>query len=95
MVSWPQYLSYESAESMPTGRETSMPGALMRGIYVAHANGSVILELFDPRAPLDSQEVQDALPELYRCVLGTTSCSCSVELAWCIRSADLRLEETS
>lgn len=67
VVSWPQHLSYESAESMPSGRESSMPGALMRGIFVAHANGSVILELYDPRAPLDSQEVQDALPELYRC----------------------------
>lgn len=67
VVSWPQYLSYESAESMPTGRETSMPGALMRGVFVAHANGSVILDLYDPRAPLDSEEVQDSLPELYRC----------------------------
>ena len=69
VVTWPQYLSYESAESMPTGRETSMPGALMRGVFVAHANGSVILDLFDPRAPLDSEEVQDTIPELYRCDL--------------------------
>lgn len=69
VVTWPQYLSYESAESMPTGRETSMPGALMRGVFVAHANGSVIMDLFDPRAPLDSEEVQDTVPELYRCDL--------------------------
>lgn len=74
VVSWPQYLSYEAAESMPTGREASTPGALMRGLFVAHANGSVILDFYDPRAPLDSEEVQDSVPDMYRCTTVGSHC---------------------
>jgi hypothetical protein len=88
VISWPQYLSYESAESMPTGREASTPGALMRGVFVAHANGSVILDLYDPRAPLDSEEVQDSLPELYRCV-SVRRCTHSILCSWCCHGANM------
>lgn len=66
-LAWPQFLSYDSPVFMPTGRESSLPGALLRGLYVANTNGSVLVDLFDPRAPLETLEVQDSLPELYRC----------------------------
>ena len=64
---WPQVLSYASEELMPTGRESSLPNALMRGVYVAESIGQVQLVLYDPRSPLDAMEVQDALNAMYSC----------------------------
>jgi hypothetical protein len=64
---WPQVLSYSTQELMPTGRESSLPDALLRGIYIVESSSEIQLILYDPRGPLDAMEVQDALPDMYRC----------------------------
>lgn len=67
VVSWPQTLGYDTSEHMPTGRETSLPGSLMRGVFIAQEVGSVMIDTYDPRGPLDSMEVQDSINDMYKC----------------------------
>lgn len=67
VLTWPQVLSYESQPLMPTGREGSLPGALLRGVYAAQSSADVRLIIYDPRSPLDAMEVQDVLPDMYTC----------------------------
>lgn len=67
VVSWPQVLSYDTPERMPTGRETSLPGTLMRGVFIAREVGDVVIDTYDPRGPLDSMEIQDTINDMYRC----------------------------
>lgn len=66
VISWPQTLSYDAAEHMPTGRETSLPGTLMRGVFIAREIGSVMIDTYDPRGPLDSSEIQDVVNDMYK-----------------------------
>ena len=64
---WPQVMSYGSEALMPSGRESTLPETLMRGIYVVDTNAEVEVVLYDPRGPLDAMEVQDAVSGMYRC----------------------------
>eukprot|EP00892_Ulva_mutabilis_P005564 jgi/Ulvmu1/337/UM001_0341.1 len=71
VISWPQTLGYDNPEHMPTGRETTLPGTLMRGVFIAREVGSVMIDTYDPRGPLDSMEVQDLVNDMYKVELRT------------------------
>ena len=62
-----QVLSYSVESRMPTGRDSTLPETLLRGIYVVQSNTPVELALFDPRGPLDAMEVHDAIDDMYMC----------------------------
>lgn len=74
VVSWPQVLSYDTPEHMPTGRETSLPGTLARGVFIAREVGNVMIDMYDPRGPLDSMEVQDVVNDMYKCAAARRRC---------------------
>lgn len=78
VLTWPQVMSYDTPERMPTGRETSLPRTVMRGVFIAREVGSVMIDTYDPRGPLDSMEIQDTVNDMYKCVLDP----CSHHMHW-------------
>jgi hypothetical protein len=61
-----QVLSYGDETSMPSGLESTLPGTVLRGVYVVSSPMGVDIVVYDPRGPLDAMEVQDAVPDMYR-----------------------------